>query len=338
MSIIAKKRRSDDNTEQGCRTGFLAITAGGTGEGAGETLELNRNVYGLPIHIVHIDTDRSALSSKADTRICIGLNANDAKAIQRNSHAYVSASQVMLKKYPLFLDESSIHNGARTCRMVTQVSFERHRAEIMAKLHLAIRKLIQEHNVSHIVVVLASSTGGGTGSATVVLLTHLFNDKQFKSMITEGVHGTRIEPPVLVLAEPYTYAIHNNPMQANRIMANMMATRIETAIAEREHAFQYAFHLGMANAGGAMMDRQSEIRKQLGAAIVMLCKNWSWLKARWVDTVDCHQATARYSGRDVPENVFPQEMHPPFASTASNTKSRRSGISMCNNYEQHHGN
>lgn len=135
---------------------------------------------------------------------------------------------------------------------------------------------------------------------------------QCKARICEGLSPWILDPPVAVLVEPFAFAAKHKTDHANRILANAFATRLETAAIERD-CYQYIFHIGLANAGGAMLDSREEIARAAAANVYQLCRHWNYIKARFVDTVDNGKISGGYTGQDVPEHIVPVDQWPSYA-------------------------
>jgi hypothetical protein len=164
---------------------------------------------------------------------------------------------------------------------------------------------------------LFSSTGGGAGSALVILLARLLASPAYRARITRGLSPNLLDTPLAVVTEPWALAWRNGERHADKILANAYAFRVESALLESRQAFQYVFHQGLANEGGAVLDSEEQVSKTLGTAVFNLCAHWSYLKARWVDSIDSAKVTDRYLGRDVPECRLPKAQHPPYAADVS---------------------
>ncbi len=188
--------------------------------------------------------------------------------------------------------------------------------------------------VGTILPIFFASTGGGAGSALTVIFGKLFARSDFRARITEGFSPHTLDIPVALVTEPFSYALRHGDKHANRIMANALAFRIETALLEAEDAFQYIMHQGLANDAGAVLDTPDEFCRALGTSVYMLCREWAYFKARAVDTVDTAKIADRYHGLDIPEYHIPVEKHPTFASAVRSRRLYR-GITLANGVAHH---
>lgn len=302
---------------------FLNLALGGTARLATETFEALYQADGRPFakHVVYIDTE-PADAPHADTVLPIGLGPDDIDAIKADPSAVGPVAEAMVRRYPQYLKPESIRNGSRTVRFNSQLAVEYHLDRLIHGIARCVRDLKRTAGIRLIVPVLFSSTGGGAGSALVVLLGWLFAHRHFRALITEGLSPHTVDVPVAVVTEPFSYAIRHRPKHANKIIANAFAFRIETALLDAADAFQYVMHLGLANDGGAVLDTPEEISRALGTSAYLLCREWAYVKARAVDTVDSAKNADRYRGLDVPERRLPPADHPAYASTSSPPRPR----------------
>lgn len=304
------------------RVAFLLLPLGGTGRGA---LKHFQSLYSLekarfPKFACHVDTEPGPAEG-ADSRLRIGLNAAKVDDVLADPELHGPVAQILSERYPQFLDPNSIQDGSRTFRALTQLAVEFHLDQIVVQFNRCIRHLMRTSNAKLILPVFASSTGGGAGSALAVVLSLLFADQRFRSKVTEGLDPYLLAPPVLLVTEPFAYSVDANLPQANRILSNAYAFRLEVAELQRRRAIQYAFFSSLSNSAGAMLDTEQEITRNLGSNMFAFCKAWSFLKARFVDSVDTEKYTARYAARDLPE-CFPDATVPSFGEVP--TKRHRS--------------
>ncbi len=207
-------------------------------------------------------------------------------------------------------------NGARTIRLLTQLAFAYHYESILRGLRNSILDLYHQGGIGGIIPVLISSSGGGTGSALQILFPQALNDPWFASRLTEGLPSGVLQTPILFLVEPFAYALRNQTMHADKILANSYGFRMESVLLEAMHAYKYCFHLGLANEDGAVLDSPEEIAKVLGTSVYQFERHWPQIKGRVVDTADTHALTARYTGYDIPEHVIHRANGVPIASYA----------------------
>ncbi len=176
-------------------------------------------------------------------------------------------SELMVRRYRQFLNPDSIKNGARTVRLNTQFAVEVNRQRIVDHFAADIRELVRQSGAATVHRSLFASSGGGTGSALVVTLGVLLTDPYFRARITEGLSPNLLDTPVAIMAEPFAHALKHSDAHANKILANAMAFRIETALLEAHNVFQYIIHEGMANSNGTVLDTMPQVSKVLGTMI-----------------------------------------------------------------------
>ena len=297
------------------RKGYLAMACGGTGCNSLEAMvaAYHRDDYPFPMITLLMDTDIT-YPPFIDVVIPIGIDAEKLQAIVADPAAYGPVTEAVVKHYPHYVkDGVAIESGSGTLRFLTQMCVEVHLSRILCQLKYAIRCL-KKMGVRTIVPILLSSTGGGAGSALIVLLGMLFSDKYFVASITKGLNPHILEKPIAFVSEPFAFADMHHETQANRILGNAYAFRVETAYLEARHAFQMIFHQSLASDGGAVLDSPDEIYKGLGLAAYQFCQNAPYIKARFLDTVENAKLFGRYLGHDVPEALIPKESWPSFAS------------------------
>lgn len=317
------------------RNAFLVVSCGGTARIATETFATFHQVDGSPFykHVSYLDTEPVECQF-ADSNLCIGIRADEVDAIVADPSLHGELSLLMVKHYSDLLAKESIKNGSRTIRLLTQLAFEIHVMDIIRHFNRVIRDLIRSSGANRILPIFCSSTGGGAGSALTVLLCKLFANPDARVLMTRALNPEVLDVPIVAAVEPFAYAIKNNLKHADRILANAFAYRIETAILEREQAFQYAFHLGLANEGGAVFDTQDDICKGLGTLVYQLARSWADIKALFVNDIDTAKVRDRYAGIDVPEYRLPAELRPDYAS-ATGKRRVRHRISLWNGKKHH---
>ena len=298
-----------------CRTGFLLIPCGGTGREACHTYvsAYRRDDSPFPMFSALVDTEE-ADPPFVDDVVPIGIEAERLQAIIADPAAYGPVTEAVAKHYRHYLrDGAAIVHGSGTLRFLTQMCAEVHLTELVRKIKSAVRRL-KKMGARTIVPVLISSTGGGAGSALVVIFGKLFSDPCFVDSVTKGLNRHILQKPVAFVSEPFALADLHNETQANRIPGNAYAFRVETAYLEARHAFQMIFHQSLANDGGTVLDSPAEIYKGLGLAAYQFCRNIHYIKARFAGTVENAKLFGRYLGHDVPEAFVPKDSQPSFAS------------------------
>jgi hypothetical protein len=298
---------------------FLLIAAGGMGRAAlewfGALYEgLGESVF--PKFTLYVDTEPGTIPA-ADAKLDLGLSADDVSVIKADAKAFGPIAELMVAHYPHWLHPDDIKNGSRTLRLNTQLAVSFHAAKIARRLGACMRIMARRAPGCSIIPVFLSSTGGGAGSALVILIAQLLSDRDFRARITRGLNPNLLDTPLAVVTEPWALAWQNSERHAEKILANAYAFRIESALLEARQAFQYVFHQGLANEGGAVLDSQDQVSKTLGTAVFNLCAHWTYLKARWVDSIDSDKVTDRYLAGDAPEYRLPKELHPPYAADVS---------------------
>lgn len=293
---------------------FAFLLCGGCGRDSGRTIDQLYKSDGrpFPASCLYIDTEPGTVpwAEKLD----IGLLPSDLEAIMADPQLFGPVVEAVCRHYPQFLTHDAICNGSRTMRVITHLCVEYRLDRIRERLYASIRKLFRESGCATIQPVFVGSTGGGAGSALMVLLAILFAEPAFRSLISSGLSPYLLNLPVAVVAEPFAFAIKHKLKHQSKILANAYAFRVETALPAVQKCFQYVFSQGLANDGGAVLDTDVEISKSLGTCVYQLARHWPYAKARFVDTVDTAKTTDRYHGHDIPELRLDAGLRPPFAS------------------------
>lgn len=279
---------------------FLNISAGGTGFRAAayirEFHQADNRPY--PMRLGQIDTD-PITADYIDLNIPIGLDEVKIDAIRSNPNKYGPHVPTILEQFDEFLHPEDICNGSRTVRALTQLAFLYHRSNVLKALRRLILDLKHEGGFNHIVPVIFGSSGGGAGSALLILLALAFLEPSVQSTLTEGFPPGTLHTPIAFVVEPFAYAEKHQTIHADKILANAFAFRIESAAIERRKAYKYICHLGLANQFGTVLDQPDEIARVLGTSIYQFERHWAdTIKPRYVDTVDVHVINGRYQGDD----------------------------------------
>lgn len=303
-------------------TAFLVIPLGGTGNAATANIrrqyDMDRQPF--PMTIAAVDTD-SLPTQGGDFQIRIGLDGQKAKAIIANAGVFGPKAEAIVRDFGALLHPENIQNGARTTRALTQLALLYHEELVIKQLRDAVLHLFHQGGFKHIIPVMLASSGGGTGSALSILLPQKLAESRFKARLTEGLPSGVVQTPILFVVEPFAYAMRNQTLHADKILANAFAFRLESALLEIAGALRYCFHLGLASPGGTVLDSPDQIARVLGTSVYQFLYHWPQIKSRLVDTVDTHMLSARYAGQDIWERV--QRLFAP-ASGANSSESSKS--------------
>jgi len=207
--------------------------------------------------------------------------------------------------------------GARTSRIITQAAFELYQQRIGESLRTAVHALLKLGRFERIQPVIVASSGGGTGSAALILITDFFGPTKKNKRMLLGLQPDLVDKPVAFLLDPYAHAIQQqNDVSPDWILANCYATRVELAERDKQGlGYQYVFHMGLANASGAVFPNIEEACEINGVLAWEWMANYVEFKRRAVDQLDHFAESCRYRGDDLPELIFPPEELPPYAHT-----------------------
>jgi hypothetical protein len=279
----------------------LNICVGGVGAHAGRYIQNRYRSDGepFPMALLQLDTDPATSIDNVDT-VRIQLTIRDVGAMRANPLAFGETVQTIIQEFDRLLTAGDILNGSRTTRGLTQLAFHYHRERIARALRLSLVRLRERFKVSTILPVIISSSGGGTGSASQILLMDLLRQPAFRHRVLGGVPSDLLLAPLSFVAEPFVYAQETSIMQGRKIMANALAFRLESEAMLQQAAANYVCHIGYANAGGTVLADPELMAKVLGYGVFEIERGWPQLKARWVDGPDDQASVANYGGQDVP--------------------------------------
>ncbi|MDC3378724.1 hypothetical protein OAX78_00395 [Planctomycetota bacterium] len=284
--------------------GFLAFSMGGIGTAGGERCNLLYEEEGRPFPLVQVQIDTDPRPSDAfDERCFIPLTEATLSAMKANPAHFGHTVEQIMGHYGALLDPEDAHNGSRTTRLLTQLAFAAHEKKVIKLMRTAVREL-RRRGAKRVIPIFLSSSGGGCGSALQALLAWKLHDRSVQRRVAEGFGESPLQRPVAFVVEPFAHAIRSADVDADKILGNSYAFRIESAILERMGAYKYVFHLGMANDSGTVLDTPEELARVLGTSVYTFMRDWSSIKARLVDTVDSRFGHV-YTGKD----AFPADLN-----------------------------
>lgn len=281
------------------KIGFLTIFMGGTGLEAAHIFSTHRRGHAdFPECSIYLDTDPKA-KAPTDHLLYLSNGPDVLEALHADPDRFGPHVAPILRKQRKLLHPEDVGNGARTVRSLTQLVFAYYRLQILAVLERCLIDLTKAGRCKHVMPILVSSSGGGTGSALHILLAQALLDPTFKSQLTRTLSPNTLFSPIGFAAEPYAYAIKHGPLHANKVLSNAMAFRIESAELLKQRGFSYVFHIAMSNGHGTVLDNPEDLAHVLGTSVFLCEQNFMQMKSSWVDTVDSNFSA--YSGSDIPE-------------------------------------
>ena len=232
-----------------------------------------------------------------------------------NPNRYGPACAAIVTRHRHLLEGEVLGMGARTSRIITQAAFELYEQRIGECLRSAIHALMRQGRFERIQPVVATSSGGGTGSAALLFITDFFGPTRKNKRMLLGLPPDLVAKPVAFVIDPYSHALQQqNDISPDWILSNCYASRVELAEYEkRGRGYQYVFHLGLGNASGAVFASIEEACEINGVLAWEWMDNYVHFKSRAVDQLDFYIQTCRYQGDDVPERFFRREDLPPYA-------------------------
>jgi hypothetical protein len=296
--------------------GFLVIALGGAGKLSASSAIKQHRAENCPflLYSFALDTEPTGLDG-FDSSLNIAPTREAVQAMAVNPRRYGPACTAIATRHRYLLEGDVLGMGARSSRIITQAAFELNPQRIVESLRSAIHALLRQGRFERIQPVVVASSGGGTGSAAVVLITEYFADTKANKRMLLGLPSDLVAKPVAFLLEAYAHAIQQqNEVSPDWILSNSYAARVE--LAEREKrglGYQYTFHLGLGNASGAVFPSIEEACEINGLLAWEWMANYAHFKMRAVDQLDFYAESCRYHGDDVPELFFPPEELPPYA-------------------------
>jgi hypothetical protein len=295
---------------------FLIIAAGGAGKTSVRSIKKQHQAAGnpFPIHTVALDTDTTDFQN-FDSAINIAPTREAVSAMVENPERYGPACRAIVEHHADLLDPETLGHGARTSRLITQAAFELFDGRIIKSLQQAIHSLLRKGQSPYILPVVLTSLGGGTGSASIVLLQNLFTDQTMKSRMTLGLQSDLVNRSTAFVIDAYAHALQqHNDVTPNWILANIYAARTELAELEKVGmGYQYVFHLGLGNDAGAVFSTIEQVCEANGLMAWEWMANYKLFKSRAVDGLDFYKERCRYRGNDVPETQALAEDIPEYA-------------------------
>lgn len=278
---------------------FLNIFAGGVGAAAGRNFLRSHKADQHPFPQVSLCLDTDASTQLPDVESCwIPLSPERVSAMRANPLNFGPEVPIAIRELERLLSADDIENGSRTTRGMTQLSFILHRNHIARSFKKALHALRKQARIQRVMPVIVSSSGGGTGSASQILLMDLLSRTDFRQQLLNGVPDQSLLKPLSFVVEPFEFANRTSDMQAKKIIANAFAFRLESEVMLERGAVSYISHLGFANDQGTVLDDPELMARVLGTVVYEIERNWEHLKARWVDGPDDVASMANYSGRD----------------------------------------
>lgn len=297
------------------RLGFLVIATGGAGKTSARRAHKRHKAAGSPFSMctMAIDTDPTEFEFY-DFAINIAPTREAISAMACNPERYGPACKAIVRQHPYLLESETLGHGARTNGIITQAAFELFERQIIKGLQRAIHSLLRQGQLERILPVVVSSLGGGTGSASVILLQDFFVDATKKTQIMLGLPPDLLARSVAFVIDPYTHVLQQcNDIAPDWILSNIYATRVELAEYEKlGKGYQYTFHLGLGNDSGAVFSTIEQVCEANGLLVWEWMANYAMFKSRAVDNLDFFKESSRYKGNDVPEHFFTKGEIPPY--------------------------
>jgi len=276
------------------KVGYLNIMCGGSAKNALPHFQRNAERDGHPFAAVNvlIDTDPSSFNGVwCDVPIFLRVTSDIVDMVRGNASLFPSYVAEILMNETRMLAHGDISNGLRTTRCLSQLINSYYEHYISDQLREACDRL-KDAGVTSILPVIASSTGGGTGSAFSVMMLDALSSPEFTSSMLLGYSPNILLPSLMFAVDPFAYARQKKGMQRKKILANAYAYRLELdALIKKGAKCQYIFHIGYANDHGTTIRTGDEMGQVLGNAIYGIERNYPELKRDWVDGPDDAAAT-----------------------------------------------
>jgi len=302
----------------GHRPGFWLIGLGGAGKATVASAVKQHRAEGCPFTLYShaIDTEQTGLDG-FDSCINIAPTREAVQAMAVNPRRYGPACTAIVTRHPHLLEGETLGMGARTSRIITHAAFELYDQAITKSLQSALHALLRQGQFDRVQPVIATSTGGGTGSAAMLFVTDYFGPTKKNKRMLLGLPPNLVAKPVCFAIDPFSHALQQqNDISPDWILSNCYASRVELAEYEkRGDGYQYFFHLGLGNPSGSVFATIEEACEINGVLAWEWMSNYVHFKSRAVDQLDFYVQSCRYQGDDVAEHFFPRQEWPPYAQT-----------------------
>jgi hypothetical protein len=300
MQKEIRSLKTDSRPPSTAHVAFWVICVGGVGTKAGSYLlaRFRSDDEPFSLGMLHVDTD-PATTLDTEDRILLQLTASDVRAMRANPDRFGPAVTSIVQQLGRLLSAGDILNGSRTTRALTQLAFHYLTDRLCRAMRRSLARLRQRYKISLVMPVVLSSSGGGTGSASQILLMHLLHQADFRHRLLGGIASDLLLPPTSFVVEPYAYANETSTLQRAKILSNAYAFRLESEWMLQQGAASYVGHIGYANSGGTVLADPDTMAKVLGLGVYELLRGWPALKARWVDGPDDVASVANYGGEDI---------------------------------------
>jgi hypothetical protein len=170
--------------------------------------------------------------------------------------------------------------GSRTFRVLTLFALSYHLMPVIKAIKSLAIDLTREHNVTRIRPVIVASTGGGCGSALMVLISYLFSHPETRWLLS-GELGEHVFEPIVVFAvDPFTH---------NAIV-------------------RFAFR----SSEGVVVSTVEDISRMVSNALIDNQLLSNELSSRGTDLFEIRKMTEKYTGDDGASLGWPYPLHNPF--------------------------
>jgi hypothetical protein len=171
-----------------------------------------------------------------------------------------------------------------------------HAPRLIEDMRQQVLELMNDEGASQIQPVLVGSTGGGCGSALMILNALMLAAPESRDQILAGFDDAILRRPIAFAAEPYAMADQNNEIQQNLIYGNAFAFRQEAGYLQQQSQLAEVNLTGLANSSGVVLKTISQLHRQLGNAVF-----WHLLHEDLIESVKANYGFTKYVGQDAPE-------------------------------------
>lgn len=288
---------------------YYVLLGGGVGFGAGREIERlhRRHERPFPIRLHAIDSDKALRDRKHPFHdsTFIGLQATEVDAMRANVELFGSVAEIIDRDFHEFLHREDVEAGSRARRALTQLFCAYHRLQLIEDMRQQVLELMEDEGASQIQPVLVGSTGGGCGSALMILNALLLTEQDSRDQILAGFDDAVLRRPIAFAADPYAMADQNNEIQQNLIYGNAFAFRQEAGYLQREGQMAEVNLTGLSNSRGVVLKSIQQLQRQLGNAVF-----WHMQHEPHIESIKANHGFTKYEGKDAPERYNPRAEGP----------------------------
>ena len=304
------------------KRGDIIISVGGMGYLVGAAYMKNADPRLLPpTKSLYLDSDATAIDEAEglfDRTLFIGLTGSQVDTIKATPKRFgrsveegmTSIAEKHFKRYQAVY-------GSRTFRVLTLFATAYHLLTIIRTIQAMAIELTKQHNVTRIRPVFVGSTGGGCGSALIVLLSYLFSHPKTRWLLCGGLGEDIFEPIIVFAVDPFTHMHKHQLPHASKIGGNSAAMHTECdmlqhAFCKERSVFNAILHFAFQSSEGVVMSDVEDISRKVSNALIQnQCLSME-LASRGTDLFEFRKMDEKYNGDDGTKLGWPHPLKNPF--------------------------